>query len=130
MVADGMQQRRMDDIEAELPVGLHQQRELLVLLEAGGVLAAAARRPDLHFLTFAAQADIMLALWMCRGNRILEQFAWSKKQRATFLQGVLFTLLSSTEFLHARVTQNSGLLAPSSGRKSLVYPTEVTLFQM
>lgn len=75
MVADRMQQRRMDDVEAELPVGLHQQRELLVLLKAGRVLAAAARCPDLHFLAFAAQADIMLALRMCRGNRILEQFA-------------------------------------------------------
>lgn len=99
MVANGMQQRRMDDVEAELPVGLHQQRELLVLLEAGRVFAAATRRPDLHLLAFAGQADIMLALWMCRGNRILEQFAWSKKQRATFLQSVLFTSLSSTEFL-------------------------------
>jgi len=74
MAADRLQPRRMSDIETELPVALHQQRELFVLLEAGVILTAAARRPELHLLAFAAQADIMLTLCMRRGNGILEQF--------------------------------------------------------
>lgn len=64
----------MSYIEAELPVALHQQRELFVLLEGGIVLTAAARQPDIHLLAFAAQAYIVLTLWMCWGNGILEKF--------------------------------------------------------
>lgn len=81
MAADWLQQRRMSYIEAKLPVALHQQRKLFVLLEAGGVPTAAARWPDLHLLAFAAQADIMLTLCMCWGNGILEQFTWYRKER-------------------------------------------------
>ena len=64
----------MSYIEAELPVALNKQGELFVLLEAGIVLTAAARRPDLHLLAFTAQADIMLTLLMCGGDGILKQF--------------------------------------------------------
>lgn len=42
MAADQLQQWGMSYVEAELPVGLHQQRELFVLLEAGIVFTSVA----------------------------------------------------------------------------------------
>lgn len=88
MAADQLQQWRMSYIEAELPVGLHQQRELFVLLEAGIVFTAVAWWLDLHLLAFTAQADIMLTLWMCWGNRILEEFTWDKNKRQLLIHCV------------------------------------------